>query len=352
MSNAGGFRSDPVAVPCLRIGPVAVSPPIVQAPMAGFTNSAFRQIVRGYGGVGLMFTEMVSAKGFEWLDDHRSQLPDRLAGIVDEPRPLGVQIWDNDAAVLARVGQCLAHEYGVSVVDINFGCPVSRVAQKAQSGSYLLRDPHRVGMIVQQVVRACAPVPVTAKIRLGRNRREITAGDVAQAVEDAGAAALTLHGRTAADFFGGQADWQQIAAVRSRLHHIPLIGNGDIRTVDAAVDAFAKYGVDGIMLGRALLRRPWLAYQIQCRLEGRPVPANPTSSQERACVLTHYQLLVQRFGIEKGTMLMRKYACCYAQSRPGARRFRTHVAQVRTPSEFQTVLEQYFPRDSTTAELP
>lgn len=330
----------------LQIGSLAVSPPIIQAPMAGFTNLAFRRILRGYGGVGLLYTEMVSAKGFDWLDTRDARLPDRLAGIADEPRPLGVQIWDNDPDVLARVARCLAHRHRVSVVDINFGCPVKQVAQKAQSGSYLLQDPDRVGQIVQRVVQACAPVPVTAKIRLGRSRSEMTAVRVAQAVERAGAAALTVHGRTAADFFQGAADWERIAEIKSYLRQMPLIGNGDIRRPSDAVEAFAKYQVDGVMVARALLRRPWLAHQIQCALEGLPVPPDPTAEAERACLLHHYDLLVERFGVEKGTMLMRKYACCYAQGRSGSRRFRTHVAQVRSAAEFHAVVQQYFPTES------
>src|SRR5258708_36373613 len=145
------------AVRPLWIGPLLVDPPILQAPMAGFTNYAFRQIVREFGGAGLLATEMVCAKGFVWLDEHEAEQPDRLWGVADEPRPLAVQIWDNDPATLAKVGARLAHEYKVSVVDINFGCPVRDVVQKAHSGSYLLREPERMGTIIEQVVKACAP---------------------------------------------------------------------------------------------------------------------------------------------------------------------------------------------------
>ncbi len=158
---------DSTDVSTLSIGSLRICPPVIQAPMAGFTNLAFRRVVRGYGGAGLQFTEMVNAKGFSWMDQH-GELPDRLWGVAEEPRPLGVQIWDNDPATLATVGRRLVESFGISVVDINFGCPVRQVTEKAHSGSYLLQDPARVGTIVERVVQACDPVPVTAKIRLGR----------------------------------------------------------------------------------------------------------------------------------------------------------------------------------------
>src|SRR6478672_5205491 len=136
----------------LFIGPLLVDPPILQAPMAGYTNFAFRQIVREYGGAGLLATEMVSARGFVWMDEREAEHPERLWGVKEELRPLAVQMWDNDPQTLARVGARLAQEYKVSVVDINFGCPVRDVVQKAHSGSYLLREPNRMGVIIEQVV--------------------------------------------------------------------------------------------------------------------------------------------------------------------------------------------------------
>jgi tRNA-dihydrouridine synthase B len=158
---------NPSRVPPLRIGPLVIDPPILQAPMAGFTNFVFRQIVRELGGVGLPATEMISARGFLYIDARHEGFPDRLWGVKDEPRPLAVQIWDNDPGALAEVGARLAQEFAVSVVDINFGCPVKDVSERAQSGSYLLRDPDRIGQIVSRVAAACRPTPVTAKIRLG-----------------------------------------------------------------------------------------------------------------------------------------------------------------------------------------
>jgi len=246
---------------------------------------------------------------------------------------------------LAEVGARLAHEFRVSVVDINFGCPVRQVTEKAQSGSYLLRYPQRMASIIQQVVKACEPTPVTAKIRLGCSRDNITALEVARVVEESGAAALTVHGRTAQDFFRGSADWDRIAAIKPHLKHIPLIGNGDLQSPQGVVDAFRRYDVDGVMIARAALGRPWLFQQVQAALRGEPVPADPTLREQCQCLLHHYQLVVERFGTDKGTLLMRKYACTYAQGRRGARQFRTQVAKVSSASEFHDVVARYFPKD-------
>ncbi|MEC8337931.1 MAG: tRNA dihydrouridine synthase DusB [Planctomycetota bacterium] len=343
-------RSSQHAFPPLHIGSVVVDPPVLQAPMAGFTNYAFRQIVREFGGAGLQATEMISARGFLGLQSHTQSddLPDRLWGVAEEPRPLAVQIWDNDPGSLAAVGGKLAHELKVTVVDINFGCPVRQVTARAKSGSYLLRCPERMGEIIERVVAACRPVPVTAKIRLGCTRDQINAIDIAQVVEAAGAAALTVHGRTAADFFKGTADWEKISEIRPYLKNIPLIGNGDLDSPQAVVEALTRYDVDGVMIARAALGRPWLFRQAQAALRGEPIPPEPSLDDQRQLLLHHFDLICRRFGPEKGCILMRKYACCYAQGRRGARTFRSRVAVIDSPAEFFTVVEESFPRDSKT----
>ena len=229
--------------------------------------------------------EMISARGFLHLDVRIHEFPERLWGVREEPRPLAVQIWDNDPENLAAVGQRLAEEFRVSVVDLNFGCPVKDVSEKAKSGSYLLRHPDRVGAIVARVVRACHPTPVTAKIRLGCTRDTINAVDVAQAVEGAGGAAVTVHGRTASEMFRGQADWDEIAAIRPHLRRIPLVGNGDLTTPESVVRAFRRYDPDGVMIGRGALSRPWLFRQVQAALAGEPVPSEPTLGQQREMLL-------------------------------------------------------------------
>lgn len=338
--------------PPIHIGPVLVDPPILQAPMAGFTNFAFRQIVREYGGVGLQATEMVNARGFEWLGQHKAEHPDRLWGVRDEERPLAVQIWDNQPDVMARVGKRLVDEFRVSIVDINFGCPVKQVTEKAHSGSYLLSVPDRMGEIIECVVKACAPVPVTAKIRLGCSPDRINAIDIAQVVEGSGAKALTVHGRTAQQMFRGEADWDRISQIRPWLKSIPLIGNGDLDSPQKVVEAFQRYDIDAVMIARACLGRPWLFSQAAAALEGRPIPPDPTLAEQRTCMLRHYELIVGRFGEEKGTQLMRKYACCYAQGRFGARHFRSHVAHVATRDEFLQVVRDHFPTDDRRVSDP
>jgi tRNA-dihydrouridine synthase B len=346
-------RSESLSVatpPPLRIGPLVIDPPILQAPMAGFTNFAYRQIVRAFGGVGLQATEMISARGFLAIDERDHAFPDRLWGVRDEPRPLAVQIWDNNPEAMAAVGARLAHDFHVSVVDINFGCPVKQVTQDAHSGSYLLKCPERIGEIVASVVKACAPTPVTAKIRLGCTRDKIVAIEVAQVVEAAGAAALTVHGRTAQDFFQGSADWDHISAIKPHLKRMPLVGNGDLNSPEKVVEAFRRYDVDGVMIARAALNKPWLFAQSCAALRGEPIPPDPTLAEERELLLNHYRLVCDRFGDQKGTVLMRKFACCYAQGRAGAREFRTKVSRVATPAEFTFIVENYFPREATVGE--
>ena len=196
----------------LEIGPLVIDPPLLQAPMAGFTNYAFRQMVRRHGGVGLPATEMFSAGGSWRSIPAHDRPPERLWGVLDEPRPLAAQIWDNDPLLMAEVGRRLAREFHVSVVDINFGCPVSDITEKAHSGSYLLRYPDRVGQIVAAVAKACAPTPVTAKIRLAPAATPSTPAMWPRPWKTPAGPRLTVHGRTAADMFRGSADWDRFLA--------------------------------------------------------------------------------------------------------------------------------------------
>lgn len=332
----------PPRVAPLWIGRVCVDPPILQAPMAGLTNHAYRQVVHRFGGVGLTATEMVSARGLGHQRARGVELPERLWGVVDEPRPLAVQIWDNDPHRLADAAGFVVERFRPSVVDLNFGCPAPDVALKAQSGAYLLGDPDRIGRIVARVVAACGDTPVSAKIRLGPSPGALTATQVALAVEDAAGAAVTVHGRTTDQGYRGRADWEAIARVKQSVRRVAIVGNGDLRTAADVVEAFRRWPVDGVMIGRAAVGRPWLFRQAAAALRGEPAPPDPSPEEQRECLMEHYRLVVAQHGAERGTILMRRLACGYAHGLPGARALRARIGRVTTAAEFAAVVDRFF----------
>ena len=330
-------------MPSVSIGPLHIDPPVFSAPMAGFTNYAYREMLRFFGGVGLIATEMVSARSFVELEKRGEDHPDRLWGAREEPRPLAVQIWDNDPETLAELGSRLAHDYRVSLVDLNFGCPAKQIAGRSASGSYLLKTPEKIAAIVKRVADAARPVPVSAKIRLGWTRDTINASEIAVAVEEAGAAALFVHGRTAQEMYSGTANWDAIATIKPFLKRIPLIGNGDIKTATDAVSRLRDYPVDGVMIGRGGLNRPWIFRQIRQMLDGNEPQPEPSLEEQRDILLKHYELVRERFGETLAVILMRKYACDYALGKPGARRFRSAISQVKDHAQFLQVVGKDFP---------
>ena len=320
---------------------------LYSAPMAGYTNYAYRELLRMFGGVDLIFTEMVSARSFAELEARGMEPPSRLWGIREEARPLSVQIWDNDPDTLAHFAHQLAFDFNVSNIDLNFGCPAKQIAGKSASGSYLLQFPERIGDIVQKVVAAAkAPngtaLPVTAKIRLGRTRDTINAMDVAQAVESAGAAGLTIHGRTAADMYRGEANWEEIAKVKPKLRSIPLIGNGDIKTVEDALFRIRNFPVDGIMIGRGGIAKPWLFRQIAQTLRGKPADAEPTGQQISEIIRQHFAILQRQFNEHTALILIGKTVCHYATSKSGARKFRNEVCTARDAETFFRAIRDFF----------
>jgi tRNA-dihydrouridine synthase B len=310
--------------------------------MAGYTNYAHRELLRTFGGVDLIATEMVSARSFTELDIRGNELPSRLWGVRDEPRPLAVQIWDNNPETLSRLAQRLAFEFKVSVIDLNFGCPAKQIANRSASGSFLLQFPNRIGNLVQKVVAVSGQVPVTAKIRLGRTRDTINAIDVAQSIEDAGAAGLTVHGRTATEMYHGQANWDEIAAIKPKLKSIPLIGNGDIKTVDDALFRIKNYPVDGIMIGRGSIERPWIFRQIVQALRGEPIDSEPTATELRNLIKKNFNLLKQQFNDHTALFLTRKTVCHYAVNRPGVKKFRNEIFSAKEPTTFFQLIDNFF----------
>lgn len=317
----------------LKIGSLALSAPVLSAPIAGFTDLIFRGILRDLGGCGLIYTEMVNAGG--WIDG--SMPPGRLRGVDTEPRPLGVQLWDRDPAMIEEAARRLA-DLNVSVIDLNFGCPKKRIMGKHAAGAALLRDPATVGKLVAAAVRGAGRIPVTAKIRLGASLQCPTAPDVARSAEANGAAAITVHGRTADQHYGVPCHRGRIREVVQAVS-IPVIANGDIHDAASAVQTMEETGAAAVMVAREALTRPWVFREIAAALRGEPVPAAPSLEEQRDLLLRHHAAMLALEGDRWGTILMRKFAVRYLSGVPGARPFRDRIARASTAEEFRAEVE-------------
>lgn len=325
----------------LQIGKVKLEAPVLAAPIAGFTDLVFRGLVRELGGCGLIYTEMVSAGG--WIDGRIE--PRRLQGVPDEPKPLGVQLWDRAEGPLEEAARRLV-DMDVTVIDLNFGCPKRRIMGKHAAGAQLLRDPATVGRLVAATVRGAGDTPVTAKIRLGPSANKRTAVEVARAAADLGAQAVTVHGRTADDSYGVPCRRDQIAEVVDAVD-VPVIANGDITDAESAVQTMKETGAAGVMVARAALHRPWVFAQIAAALRGEPVPEAPSLDAQRSLLLRHHTLVVERYGDPYGTILMRKFACRYLGGLPGARYFRDQICRAENAADFHRIVENHFPGDAS-----
>lgn len=342
-SSGSHARMDPHApmdLQPLRIGSFVLESPVLSAPVAGFTDLAYRSILREFGGCGLIYTEMVSAGG--WIIGDQDQ-PARLEGVRDEPKPVGVQLWDREPSMVEEGARRL-QDYGVSVIDLNFGCPKKRIMGKQGAGATLLRDPDTIGRMVESTVRGAGSIPVTAKIRLGASIACATAPAVARAAESAGAAAVTVHGRTADDSYSVPVNLEKIREVVDCVA-IPVIANGDIDSAEMAIRVFHETGAAGVMIARKGLSRPWIFREITAALRGQPIPAGPTLAEQIDQLLRHLDALIERGGERWGAIRMRKFAGRYLAGVRGAREFRQGVASATTGAEFRTVVERCFPEE-------
>ncbi|MDR2644307.1 MAG: tRNA-dihydrouridine synthase [Planctomycetaceae bacterium] len=314
---------------------------ILSAPMAGFTNYAYRELVRIFGGADVIETEMVSARSFVELELRSREFPLRLWGVRGEPNAV-VQIWDNSPDTLSEFARRLVNDFCVCGIDLNFGCPARQIAGKSESGSYLLRFPDRIGDIVSRVVAASDKVSVTAKIRLGCTSDSINAIDVAQAIEAAGASAVIVHGRTAADMYRGDADWDAIAVIKTKLRKMQLYGNGDIKTVEDALSKLRNYSVDGIMIGRAALAKPWIFGQVAAAVANREIPRDPTDSEMNRIIRLHYELLTKQLTPQAAISQLRKHVFYYAVGKPASRQFRNAICQTNNPTDFFNLIDIFW----------
>ena len=260
--------------------------------MAGMTDTAFRRLVKRRGGCGLVVTEMVSSEGLVRGIDRTLE----YAEYTEEERPVSIQIFGGDPRVMAAAAQ-IVEQMGADIVDVNMGCPVPKIA-KHHAGCSLMREPEQAAAVIDAMVRAVR-IPVTVKMRAGWNEREINAPALARMVQDVGAAAVAVHGRTAAQSYGGESDWSLIARVASDLR-IPVFGSGDCVQADQVVDRLREAGTAGVLVGRGALRNPWI-FAEAARALGGDQPA-PASLGERGAFLLEYidLLMAERVGERPG----------------------------------------------------
>jgi tRNA-dihydrouridine synthase B len=302
----------------------AERPVLFLAPMAGVTNSVFRRICKTRG-ADVLTTEFVSAEGIM----HRNERTEHYVDFTPEERPLGVQLFGSDPEQLARGAQAVVDWKQPDFIDINFGCPVNKVVCK-NGGSALLRDGALLAAIASAVVRAVAPLPVTAKIRTGWDQNSVNAADNARYLEDAGIRRLTVHGRTRAQGYSGEADWNVIAAVAEAVQ-IPVVGNGDITSAEVAMRRWNEAPVSGLMVGRAAMTSPWIFQEIAAAFRGEDAPPTPTLSDRWDLIEDHCRQELQRWRkSEKGMHAMRSRLMAYSRGLHASRELRRRFGAVES----------------------
>jgi tRNA-dihydrouridine synthase B len=319
----------------LKIGPIQVWPPLILAPMSGVTNRTMRALYRPFG-LGLTVTEFVSSNALAYGSRRTMEMIDQH-GLE---KPVATQLWGDDPQTMALAAK-VVRECGADIVDNNFGCPAPKVT-KTNGGSACLRDPERCEAIMRAVV-AAVDCPVTMKMRLGWNDEALVYLDVARRAQDAGVQAVTLHARTAKQFYRGQADWEHIARLKSSVD-IPVIGNGDLEDAQDAIERMRSSGVDAIMLGRATLGNPWLITQIRDLMEGRPARPLPSAPDRLRYALVHYRTMVDELGEARAVPQMRKHVALYLKGIPGAAALRERIMRLDRAAEAIRVIEETIDR--------
>ena len=326
----------------LKIGPYTLSSPFVLAPMAGVTDAPFRRLCRRFG-AGMTTSEMTTADTSLW---QTAKSRHRLDLDLDA-EPVAVQIAGSDPAQLAFAAVACV-ERGAQVIDVNMGCPAKKVCKKL-AGSALLRDEKLVASILNAVV-AAVDVPVTLKYRTGWDAEHRNAVDIAHIAEDAGVAALAIHGRTRACRYKGDAEYETIAAVKQSVS-IPVIANGDIRTPEKSLEVLRLSNADGLMIGRGAQGRPWIFREIMHFMKtGERLPA-PAPSVVASILLRHLENLYTFYGEYTGVRVARKHIAWYSKGQRDGNAFRQRVNGIETASAQLAFVREYFDRLEARAEL-
>lgn len=313
----------------MRIGNVTLDNNIILAPMAGVTDLPFRLLCKEQG-AGLLCMEMVSAKAIYYNNKNTESLME----IDERERPVSLQLFGSDADIMSEMAKKI-EEKPFDILDINMGCPVPKVAGNGE-GSALMKKPELVREIVSKVVKATCK-PVTVKIRKGFDESCVNAVEIAKIIEDCGAAAVAVHGRTREQYYSGRADWDIIRQVKEAVS-IPVIGNGDVTGPESAKRMLEETGVDGIMIGRAARGNPWIFGQIKEYLETGTLPQKPELSEVRGMMLRHARMQLECKGEYTGIREMRKHVAWYTAGYPNSAKLRAKINEVETYQELEALL--------------
>ena len=316
----------------LKIGNVKLKSNILLAPMAGITDLPFRLICEKFE-PGLVCTEMVSSKAIFYGDEKTK----KLMNLKGEKRPVSIQIFGSDAETMAIAAKYVSEK--ADIVDINMGCPAPKVVKNGD-GSKLLLDLEKAKEIMQAVVKN-SKVPVTLKFRKGWDSEHIVATEIAKIAEKAGISAITIHGRTRAEYYSGTVDLEIIKKVKESVS-IPVIGNGDIANEELARQMFEKTGVDGIMIGRASMGNPWIFEKIKYYLQtGEKLPET-TPDEKLKIIMEHLDLLIKEKGEDVAIKEFRKHLAAYSKNLPNSSNFRVKVNAINDRCELESELSKYF----------
>ena len=329
LNNLSPNLSTKLATP-LKIGSVVLESRVLQSPLSGVTDLVFRRLVRRYAPKSMIYTEMVSAQ-----EIHHLQTLPQIMEIASDEQPISIQLFDCRPDFMAEAAQKAVAE-GAKTVDINMGCPVNKITKKG-GGSSLLRQPEVAEAIVQTVVEA-VKVPVTVKTRLGWDDNQITILDFARRMEASGASMLTLHARTRAQGYKGEARWEWIAQVKEALS-IPVIANGDIFSVEAAIECLSQTGADGVMCSRGTLGYPFLVGEIDHFLRTGEALPSPSIKARLKSAQEHLQGLWDYKG-QRGIIQSRKHMAWYCKGFSGAAELREKLSRIETLEEGYELLEQ------------
>lgn len=314
----------------MRIGNVTLDNNVILAPMAGVTDLPFRLLCKEQG-AGLLCMEMVSAKAIYY----RNKNTETLMDIDERERPVSLQLFGSDADIMSEMAKKI-EERPFDILDINMGCPVPKVAGNGE-GSALMKNPELVREIVSKVVKAIEK-PVTVKIRKGFDDAHVNAVEIAKIIEDCGAAAVAVHGRTREQYYSGHADWDIIRQVKEAVS-IPVIGNGDVTGPESAKKMIEETGVDGIMIGRAARGNPWIFGQIRDYLKTGILPEKPTLEEVQKMMLRHAAMQLEYKGEYTGIREMRKHVAWYTAGYPNSAKLRAKINEVESYEELVELLK-------------